>query len=63
MPFDAKDCVSTLVTVDWIKYIYFCVNEFEVVVNDTILFGNEQQKVYFEFYGKAYSRDPIKIGL
>ena len=26
--------------------MYFCVNEFEVGVNDSILPGNEQQKVY-----------------
>ena len=46
MPFDANSCVSTLVNVDWIKWIYFCVNEFEVGVNDSIFSGNEQQKVY-----------------
>ena len=28
--------------------MYFCVNEFEVGGNDSILSGNEQQKVYFE---------------
>ena len=27
--------------------MYFCVNEFEVGVNDSIFSGNEQQKVYF----------------
>ena len=27
--------------------MYFCVNEFEVGVNDTIFSGNKQQKVYF----------------
>ena len=26
--------------------MYFCVNEFEVGVNDSIFSGNEQQKVY-----------------
>ena len=35
----------TLVKVDWIKWIYFCVNEFEVGINDSIFSGNEQQKV------------------
>ena len=45
MPFDANGCVSTLVNVDWIKWIYFCVNEFEVGANDSIFSGNEQQKV------------------
>ena len=46
MPFDANDCVSTLVNVDWIKWIYFSVNEFEFGVNDSIFSGSEQQKVY-----------------
>ena len=27
--------------------MYFCVNEFEVAVNDSIFSSNEQQKVYF----------------
>ena len=27
--------------------MYFCVNEFEVGVNESIIFGNEQQKMYF----------------
>ena len=27
--------------------MYFCVNEFEVGVNDSIFSGNEQQKVYY----------------
>ena len=27
--------------------MYFCVNEFDVVVNDSIFSGNEQQKVYY----------------
>ena len=27
--------------------MYFCVNEFEVSVNDSMFSGNEQQKVYF----------------
>ena len=47
MPFDANGCVSTLVSVDWIKWIYFCVSEFEVGANDSIISGNEQQTVYF----------------
>ena len=47
MPFDANGCVSTLVNVDWIKWMYFCINEFEVGVNDSICSGNEQQKVYY----------------
>ena len=46
MPFHAKGCVSTLVNVDWVKLMYFCVNEFEVDVNVSIFSGNEQQKVY-----------------
>ena len=45
MPFDAIGCVSTLMNVDWIKWTYFRVNEFEVGVNDSIFSGNEQQKV------------------
>ena len=32
--------------VDWIKWIYFCVNEFEVGVKDSIFSGNERQKVW-----------------
>ena len=46
MPFDANGCVSTLVNVGWIKWIYFYANEFEVDINDNIFSGNEQQKVY-----------------
>ena len=42
MPFYANGCVSTLMNVDW---MYFCDNEFEVGVNDSIFSGNEQQKV------------------
>ena len=45
MPFDADGCVSTLVNVDWIKWTYFCVNEFEAGVNDSIFSGDERQKV------------------
>ena len=36
---------EALMNVDWIKWMYFCVNEFEVGVND-IFSGNEQQKMY-----------------
>ena len=49
MPFDANGCVSALMNVDWIKWIYFCLNEFEVGVNDSIFSGNEQQKVFIVF--------------
>ena len=45
MPFDANDCISMLVNVNCIKSMYFCVNEFEVGINDRTLSGNEQQKV------------------
>ena len=43
MPFDANDCVSTSMNADWIKWMYFCVNEFEVGLNDSKCFGNEHQ--------------------
>ena len=46
MPFDANGCVSTLMNVDWIKWMYFYVTEFEAGVDDSIFSGNEQQKVY-----------------
>ena len=36
---------QALMNVDWIKWMSFCVNEFEIGVNDTIFSGNEQQKV------------------
>ena len=49
MPFDANGCVFTLMIVDWIKWIYFCINDFEVKINDSIFSGNEQQKVYDTF--------------
>ena len=42
MPFDANGCVSTLVNDDWIKWVYFCNNKFQVGVNDSISSGNEQ---------------------
>ena len=44
MPFDANVCLSTLVIVDWRKWTYFYVNEFDVGVNDNIFSGNEQKK-------------------
>ena len=43
MPFDANGCVPMLMNVGWIKWIYFCVNEFEFGVNNSIFSGNEQQ--------------------
>ena len=45
MPFDVNGGVSTLMNVDWIKWMYFCFKEFEVGVNDSMFSGNEQQKV------------------
>ena len=30
--------------------MYFCVNEFEVRVNDSIFSGNEQQKVHYSYF-------------
>ena len=45
MPLNANGFVSALVDVDWIKWMYFCVNKIEVGVNDRIFSGNEQQKV------------------
>ena len=45
MPFDANGCVSTLMNVDGIKWMYFCFNEFEFGVNESIFSGNEQHKV------------------
>ena len=45
MPFDANGGVCTLVNVNWIKWMYFYVNEFDVGVNDSIVSGKEQQKV------------------
>ena len=36
--------------VDWIKGIYFHVNEFEVGINDTVFSGNEQLKLYLDTY-------------
>ena len=54
--FDGNGCVSTLVNVDGIKWMYCCVNEFEVGVNDSIFSDDEQEKVYFTgrpFHGKV----------
>ena len=45
MPFDANGCVSMLMNANWIKWMYFCVNEFEAGVNYGIFSGNEQQNV------------------
>ena len=42
---DTNGGASTLMNVDWIKWMYFCVNEFVVGINDSIFFGNEQEKV------------------
>ena len=47
MSTDANGCVSTLVIGDWMKWTYFCVNEFEVGVNDSIFSGNKEQKVQY----------------
>ena len=44
MLFDANGSVSTLMNVDWIEWMYFCVNEFYVGVNVCIFSGNEQQR-------------------
>ena len=52
VPFDANGWVSTLMTVDWIKWMYFCFNEFEIGVNDSIFSGNEQQKVHVKRVSK-----------
>ena len=54
MPFDANGCVSALVNVDWTKWMYFCFNEFEVGVNDSIFSSNEQQNgVYHDTKNKS----------
>ena len=45
MPFDANGGVSMLVNVNWIKWMYFCLNECEVGANYSMFSGNEQQKV------------------
>ena len=64
-PFDATGSVSTLVNVDWIKWMYFCVDEFEVGVNDSIFSGNEQQKVYYslELYVRCCSYQIRRFGV
>ena len=38
---------KALMNVDLIKWMDFCVNECEVGVNDSIISGNEKQKVYY----------------
>ena len=45
MPFDAHGCISMLINLNWIKWMYFCINEFEVGINNSTFSGNEQQKV------------------
>ena len=45
MPFQTNGSVSTLVNIDWMKWMYFYANEFEVGIDDRIFFGNDQQKV------------------
>ena len=41
--------------------MYFCINDFEVGVNDSIFFGNEQQKVYMRVtLSSTLSRIPPK---
>ena len=44
-PFDANGCVSYVSECRLNKMNVFCVNEFEVGINDSIFSGNEQQKV------------------
>ena len=48
MPFDENGCLSTLVNVNSIKWMYFYVNEFEVILGIEGISGNEQQKVYLK---------------
>ena len=36
MPFDANGCVPTQADVDWIKWMYFWVNEFAVSINSLL---------------------------
>ena len=36
---------KALMSIDLLKWMYFGVNKFKVGVNDSILSGNEQQKV------------------
>ena len=45
MSFNGNGCVSTLININWIKWMYFCVNEFQSGVNDSISSGNEPRKV------------------
>ena len=42
-----------------LKLIYFCINEFEVCVNNNIFSGNEQQKVY---WGWSLKKKNNRIG-
>ena len=37
MPYDTNDCISIIMNIDWIKWMYLCINEFEVGVNDSTL--------------------------
>ena len=39
---------KALMNDDSLKWIYFCLNEFEVGANDRIFSGNEQQEVYYD---------------
>ena len=39
--------------------MYFCINEFEFGVNDSIFSGNEQQKVYNQQTGFFYRDNPL----
>ena len=48
-------------TVDWIKWTYFCVNEFKVGINDGIYSGNEQQKVQNELSSQTAATWPHLI--
>ena len=58
LPFDGNDCVSTSMNVDWIKWMHFCINEFEVGISYCIFSGNKQQKVYYQkvygYMGNAF---------
>ena len=43
------------INVDWIKWMYFCVDKFEVSINDGIFSGNEQQKVHLKLDYRDYT--------
>ena len=65
MPFDTDGCVYTLVNVDWIKWMYFRVNEFEVGVNDSIFLVTNSKRcndrsIQFKQW-KVDSRDKIRL--